>query len=214
MTGPHQDQPLERAGADLAEARGAMVLAHGRGATARGILDLAEEIDVAGVAALAPQAAGREWYPNSFLAPVESNQPGLRSGLQALGDAVEVARAAGIPHERVLVGGFSQGACLATEWVARDARPFGAVVGLSGGLIGDAVERRRYGGDLVGTPVFLGCSARDPHIPAERVHETARVLTDLGGDVDERIYEGMGHGVNQDELDVLADLVSGLVRDN
>jgi len=214
MTGPHQDQPLERAGTDLGEASAAMVLVHGRGATARGILDLARQVGVDGVAALAPQAAGNEWYPNSFLAPVESNQPGLRSGLQAVGDAVEVARAAGIPHERLLVGGFSQGACLATEWVARDADRFGAVVALSGGLIGDAVERRRYDGDLDGTPVFIGCSDRDPHIPLERVHETARVFEALGGDVDERIYEGMGHGVNQEELDVLADLVAGLVRDD
>lgn len=190
-----------------------MVLAHGRGATARGILDLAREVDVDGVAALAPQAANRQWYPNSFLAPVASNQPGLDSGLQAIGDAVEVARAAGIPHERVLVGGFSQGACLATEWVARDAERFGALVGLSGGLIGETVERRRYAGDLAGTPVFLGCSDRDPHIPAERVHETASVLRDLGGDVDERLYDGMGHGVNQEELDVLADLVAGIAAE-
>jgi phospholipase/carboxylesterase len=213
MTGPHQDQPLERAGADLAEARGVMILAHGRGATARGILDLADEIAVEGIAALAPQAAGHEWYPNSFLAPVESNQPGLRSGLQAIDDAVEVARAAGVPRERVLVGGFSQGACLAMEWVGRNADRYGAAVALSGGLIGDSVERRRYDGDLDGTPVFLGCSDRDPHIPVERVHETAAVMADLGGDVDERIYEGMGHGVNQEELEALAKLVAEMVAE-
>lgn len=210
--GPHQGQPLERAGTALEEADAALVLAHGRGATAAGILDLVREIDVHGVAALAPQAARNEWYPQSFLAPTAANQPGLDSGLAAVDDAIATASDAGLPLERVLVGGFSQGACLATEYAARNPDRYGAVVALSGGLIGETVDQDRYEGSVEGTPVFLGCSDRDPHIPVGRVHATRDVFERLDGDVDERIYEGMGHGVNRDELDAVADLVAALVE--
>jgi phospholipase/carboxylesterase len=207
--GPHQGQSLLTAGTDLDEAEAAMVLVHGRGASARSILGMGEEFHSEGLALLAPQAAGNTWYPNSFLAPVERNEPGRSSGLQAVTDAVAAASDAGIATENVIVGGFSQGACLATEFVARDPQRYGGVVALSGGLIGEEIDPDDYEGDLAGTPAFVGCSDVDPHIPAERVDVTAEVLERIGGDVEKRIYEGMGHTVNEDE----AEYVSGMVAD-
>jgi phospholipase/carboxylesterase len=215
MTGPHQDQPLVTAGTDLDDAEVAVALTHGRGASAESIVQqLGREIDRDGVALLAPQAARSTWYPNSFLAPVERNEPGRSSGLQAVENAVETAVDAGVPHERVLLVGFSQGGCLSSEFVARTPRRYGGLAVLSGGLIGETVDPDDYlavEGDLDGTPVFLGCSDADPHIPEERVHATAEVLDDLGGDVTTRIYEGMGHGVNADELDHLDGMVADLL---
>ena len=207
---PHQDQPLVTAGTPLEDATAAMVLVHGRGATARSIVELGREIAGESVALLAPQAARNTWYPNSFLAPVEANEPGRSSGLRAIGDAISKANDAGIPTERVFVIGFSQGACLANEFVARNPTRYGGLAALSGGLIGEDVDPSEYYGDLEGTPAFLGCSDVDPHIPVERVHETADVLDTLAGDVTVRIYEGMGHGVNDDELKIIAGMVDGL----
>ncbi|WP_254821764.1 alpha/beta hydrolase [Haloglomus halophilum] len=210
VIGPHQGQQTLTAGTDLDEAEAAVVLAHGRGASARGILGLADEIGVEGVAYLAPQAARNEWYPNSFLAPVESNEPGRSSGLRAMRDAVERAVDAGIPHERIVLGGFSQGGCLATEYAARNPRRYGGVIAFSGGLIGAELDDE-YEGDLEGTPVFLGCSDVDPHIPAERVEATRDAFRSLGADVDMRLYQGMGHTVNEDELEAARDIVAALV---
>lgn len=209
--GPHQGQQLVTAGTPLSDAEAAMILVHGRGATARSIVQMGEEVHREGVALLAPQAARNTWYPNSFLAPVEQNEPGRSSGLRAVGDAVDRAAKAGIDRERVLLLGFSQGACLASEYVARNPRRYGGLVALSGGLIGETVDPASYEGDVAGTPVFVGCSDVDPHIPLERVEATAEAFELLNGDVDKRIYEGMGHGVNEDELDGVADLVAGLV---
>ncbi|MBX0284701.1 alpha/beta hydrolase [Haloarcula salinisoli] len=211
--GPHQDQQLVTAGTPLDEATAALILVHGRGATARSIVQMGEEVHREGVTLLAPQAARNTWYPNSFLAPVERNEPGRSSGLQAVDDAVERAVAAGIDRERVLLLGFSQGACLASEYVARNPRRYGGLVALSGGLIGETVDPTSYEGDIEGTPVFVGCSDVDPHIPLERVKETSEAFELLNGDLDERIYEGMGHGVNEDELEAVAELVAGLVSD-
>ncbi|MFC6718098.1 alpha/beta hydrolase [Natrialbaceae archaeon GCM10025810] len=215
--GPHQDQPLVTAGAPLEDAEAAVVLVHGRGATARSIVQMAGEIGHKGVAFLAPQARQNTWYPNSFLAPVESNEPGRSSGLFAISEAIATANDEGIPTERVLVLGFSQGACLASEFVARNPRRYGGLAALSGGLIGDSVDPDDYleGGDsagaLEGTPALLGCSDVDPHIPVERVHETEAILEDLGAHVEKRIYEGMGHGINEDELSYVSELVATLV---
>ena len=209
--GPHQGQQLVTAGTPLAEAEAAMVLVHGRGATARSIVQMGQEVHREGVALLAPQAARNTWYPNSFLAPVEQNEPGRSSGLAAIDDAVERAAGAGIDRERVLLLGFSQGACLASEYVARNPRRYGGLAALSGGLIGESVDPTSYEGDIEGTPVFVGCSDVDPHIPLERVEATAEAFERLQGDVDKRIYEGMGHGVNDDELDAVDELVAGLL---
>lgn len=208
--GPHQGQELVTAGTPLEDADAAMVLVHGRGATARSILQMGQEINREGVALLAPQADRNTWYPNSFLAPVEQNEPGRGSGLQAVGDAVGRAVGSGIDREHVVLLGFSQGACLTSEYVARNPAHYGGLVALSGGLIGEAVDPASYEGDIDGTPVFIGCSDVDPHIPVERVHETTEAFERLGGDVDERIYEGMGHGVNEEELEAVAKLVADL----
>lgn len=197
---PHRGAPVQRAGAKLEDAHSAVVMLHGRGATAESILSLAAEFRVPGIAYLAPQATGFAWYPLSFLAPVERNEPWLSSALAAVGRTVASCEEAGIPAERIYLLGFSQGACLASEWVARNARRYGGLFALSGGLIGDDTTSRDYPGRLDGMPVFLGCSNVDAHIPAQRVEETARVLGAMGAAVDMRLYEGMGHGVNQDEI--------------
>ncbi|WP_255149381.1 alpha/beta hydrolase [Halorarius halobius] len=209
MTDPdlHAGEPAT-AGARLEAANAAVILVHGRGATARSILAMHEEFGRDDVAYLAPPATGNEWYPQSFLAPVEQNEPGRTAGLDAIDRLVERAGEAGIDPERVLVLGFSQGGCLATEYAATRPRRYGGVVALSGGLIGDELDG--YDGDLSGTPVFLGCSDVDPHIPLERVHETRDVFESLGADVEERIYEGMGHGVNRDEIEYVAGMVAEL----
>jgi phospholipase/carboxylesterase len=213
MEGPHQDQPLVTAGAPLEAAEAAIVLVHGRGATAQSIVQMADEFYHRGVAFLAPQAARNTWYPNSFLAPVESNEPGRSSGLQAIADAIETANEADIPTERVMLLGFSQGACLASEYVAQNPRRYGGLAVLSGGVIGPEGKEMDYEGDLEGTPIFLGCSDTDPHIPEERVHETADVFEAMGADVTTRIYEGMGHGVNEDEIDHVSGMVENLVEE-
>ena len=203
MKGPHQGQPVRTAGTPLSRARAAMVLLHGRGATAESILSLASELDARHFAYLAPQAGGNSWWPQSFLAPIASNEPGISSAVTAVEDVLRQTAAAGIPPERTLLLGFSQGACLATEFAARHARRYGGVAALSGGLIGPDGTPRDYAGSLEGTPVFLGCSDVDSHIPAERVRLSAEVLRRLGGDVTMRLYPGMGHTINEDEIAML-----------
>jgi len=210
--GPHQGQPLVTAGAPLEGAEAAMVLVHGRGATAQSIIQMADEFHVHGMTYLAPQAAGRTWYPQPFTAPVEYNEPGRTSGLQAIADAIEEVGKAGIPPDQVIVLGFSQGACLASEFVARRPRRYGGLVALSGGLIGQTIDASSYDGDLEGTPAFFGCSDVDPHIPAERVHESAAILEQLGADVTTRLYEGMGHGINQDEIEHVGEMVATVLE--
>jgi phospholipase/carboxylesterase len=211
MSGPHQGQPLVTAGASLDDAEAAVVLVHGRGATARSIVGTAEAFHRPGVAYLAPQANGNTWYPHPFTAPVESNEPGRTSGLRAIADAVEWATDAGIPIERVALLGFSQGACLAGEFVARTPRRYGGLAVLSGGLTGETVAPDEYTGDLEHTPVFLGCSDVDPHIAAERVTESATVFEHLNADVTTRLYPGMGHTINRDEREHVSAMVADLV---
>jgi phospholipase/carboxylesterase len=208
INGPHQGQPLVWAGRPVEEAAGAMVMVHGRGATAESILELRHELGSPELAYVAPQAAGYTWYPYSFMAPMERNEPGLSSGLAQLGEVLAGLEAAGIPPERTILLGFSQGACLSLEFAARNARRYGAVVGLSGGLIGPPGTPRDYPGGFAGTPVFLGCSDRDPHIPRERVDESAEVLRRMGAEVTERIYPAMGHTVNEDELEFVRTLIT------
>jgi predicted esterase len=200
VKGPHQDQPVRTAGTPLSQARGAMVMLHGRGATADSILMLVSALEVPDFAYLAPQAGGNSWWPQSFLAPIASNEPGISSAIQAVDDVLARVAAAGMAHERIVLLGFSQGACLATEYAARNARRYGGVVALSGGLIGPDGTPRDYPGSLEQTPVFLGCSDVDPHIPAARVRLSADVLRRLGGDVSMRLFPGMGHTINEDEL--------------
>lgn len=200
-SGPHQGQPVYATGVPLKEARGVVILVHGRGASAANILELAEVFEQPDLAYLAPQARGNTWYPNSFLAPMESNQPGLSSGLKVIGDLVTQIEEAGFAAEKIVIGGFSQGACLASEFVARHARRYGGLLAFSGGVIGPPGTPRDYPGSVDGMPVFLGCSDIDPHIPLARVEETAAVFTALQGVVTKRIYPRMGHTINQDEID-------------
>ncbi len=206
--GPHQIQKIVAAGRSLEEATAAMIMVHGRGATAESILTLTPELDRDDFAYLAPQAANYTWYPNSFMAAIASNQPGIDSGLARLAELVARCVAAGIPHERVMLLGFSQGACLTAEFVVRHARRYGGVVGLSGGLIGPPGTVWEYEGSLAETAVFLGCSDADFHIPKERVQETADVMRRMGANVTTRLYPGMGHTVNQDEIDFVRGMMA------
>lgn len=211
INGPHQGQKVYTAGQPLEQAKAAMILVHGRGATAPSILELANELHHPDFAYLAPQAAGNTWYPYSFLSPMEQNQPGLSSGLQAIADLLARIEEAGIPAEKIVIGGFSQGACLSSEFVARNARRYGAVLLFSGGLIGPPGTPRNYPGSLDGTPVFVGCSNVDFHIPEERVHETAGTLEKMGANVTKRIYPNMGHTIIQDEIDQARKIVEAVV---
>ncbi len=208
MKGPHQNQPVRFAGMDLSQARGAMVMLHGRGATAESILTLVPALGAADFAYLAPQAGGNSWWPQSFLAPIPQNEPGISSAMQAVEDVLARVEAAGVPADRTILLGFSQGACLAAEFAARHARRYGGVAGLSGGLIGPNGTPRDYAGSLDGTPVFLGCSDVDSHIPAERVRLSAEVLERLGGEVTMRLYPGMGHTIIEDELDAVRTMMA------
>jgi phospholipase/carboxylesterase len=205
---PHADTPTESVGADLTDATAAVVALHGRGARPGSVLAFAEEVPTEAVAWRAPAAARHTWYPQSFLEPIEANQPDLESALARIEAAVETVRDAGVARDRIVLLGFSQGACLATEFAARNPTRYGGVVGFSGGLIGPEGTDFSYEGSLSETPVFLGCSDRDPHIPEERVQETADALAALGADVDTRIYQGMGHTVNREEAHALADIVA------
>ena len=195
-----KDTHVVRAGSEAARADAAVVMIHGRGASTEGMLDLAGEFVVPGIAFVAPQAAASTWYPYSFLAPLAQNEPALSDALATIGRVVADVVAQGVPHERIVLLGFSQGACLALEYAARNARRWGGVVALSGGLIGPDGTPRDYASSLDGTPVFLGCSDVDSHIPLNRVHESAEVLGRLGGNVTKRIYPGMGHTIVADEV--------------
>lgn len=199
---------IGRAGAPIGAARAAVVLVHGRGATAEGMLGLADALAADGVAYVAPQSPGHSWYPHSFLAPIAQNEPHLTNALATISGIVGELNREGVPDERIVLLGFSQGACLALEYAARNARRFGGVAGLSGGLIGPEGTPRNYAGSLAGTPVFLGCSDVDSHIPLARVHESADVLRRLGGDVTEQIYPGLGHTIIQDEIEHVRNILA------
>jgi len=197
---PHAGQPVLHGGVPVERARLVAIFIHGRGASAGDILSLSEELTAGDVAYLAPQAAGSTWYPFSFLSPIPQNEPGITSGLGTIARLIDGVAARGVPRERVVLLGFSQGACLSLEFAARHAGRYAAVVGLSGGLIGPPGTPRDYAGAFEGTPVFLGCSDVDAHIPVARVRESADVFRRMGAAVDERIYPRMGHTVNRDEL--------------
>lgn len=195
--GRHSSQPIAHRGAALEGADGALVLMHGRGADAAGMLDLGRALVGPRIACLAPQAAGHVWYPRRFLAPVAENEPDLSSALSVLDDLVDQLSAALTPL-RVVVLGFSQGACLAAEHLRRRARPLGGLIAFSGGLIGDRVGAAI--GDLGGTPALLGCSEHDPHIPAARVRETGAALSAMGAVVTTLLYPGDSHTVTPEEV--------------
>jgi phospholipase/carboxylesterase len=206
----HRGQPIITAGTPLERATSAMVMLHGRGASASDILSLAGELGEPDLAYLAPQAAGFTWYPNRFSAPVESNEPWLTSALGVVAEVLSLVTTAAIPIERTLLLGFSQGACLALEYAARNPKPYGGVIGLSGALIENGDERRQYSGTLQKTPVFLGCSTTDPHVPRERVEQSAEVLRNLGAEITLRLYPNMDHTVNLDEMQFVKSMIANI----
>jgi predicted esterase len=189
------------AGHKLAGAAGAVILLHGRGATAEDILGLAEEFDCPNVAWLAPQAPGRAWYPYSFLAPISRNEPWLTSALGIVAQELDDALSAGIPREKIIIAGFSQGACLATEFVARNATRYGGLIAFTGGLIGPPGTKFRYSGTLAGTPAFVGAGDPDAHVPWQRVQDSATVLSNMGADVTLKRYPGIPHTVTAEEIE-------------
>ena len=204
---PHANPSILQAGAPINEARLVAVLLHGRGATAQDILTLSQEFSARDVAYLAPQATGNTWYPYSFLMPIEQNEPSLSSALKMIGNLLASLADKGFPANRIALMGFSQGACLTLEFAARHAQRYAMIAAFSGGLIGPPGTAREYSGSFDATPVFLGCSDVDPHIPVERVHESAEVFTRMGAIVDKRIYRHMGHTINEDEIDAVETLL-------
>lgn len=208
MSDPHRGQPVLTLGPPPSSTRVTLIMVHGRGASAEDMLGLAGALGLPEVAVLAPQAAGRTWYPYSFLSPMEDNEPELSSALGVIAGLVDGLVAQRIPIGRVALLGFSQGACLSLEFAARHPQRYKAVVGLSGGVIGPPGAPRDYPGSFHGAPVFLGCSDIDPHIPLARVHESAEIFHRMGATLDERIYEGMGHTVSEAELAAIRPLLT------
>lgn len=206
---PHEGQPIETAGAPPQAAEAAVVLLHGRGSSAGYIRTLVDEFLHHGVMYLAPQAAHSAWYPRSGDAPIEDNEPWFSSALGRVSSALSVASDAGVAPERTLLLGFSQGGCLAAEFVARNPRRYGGLVVLSGSLLGPEIGE--YEGEIDGTPVFLGCSSDDPYVDAERVRASARVFERLGGEVTSRLYDDLGHAINDDEIRMINSFLEGLV---
>jgi predicted esterase len=204
---PHEKSPVYTAGAKLENASAAMILLHGRGASAQDILSLSSHLNFPGVAYFAPQAEGSIWYPNRLIAPVESNEPYLSAAIAKIDGLIKHAEASGIPVEKIFIGGFSQGASLSSEFVIRNPRPYGGLLVFSGGYIWQSGKPRQASGDLNGMPVFIGCSNVDPFIPLERVKETTALLTSMKANVTERIYPNMDHTIVVEELELARGLI-------
>ena len=196
----HQKKIIKQ-GKSLSEAKQALIMIHGRGASAADILSIASYLDVKDFALLAPEAGGNTWYPYSFMAPQKENEPWLSSALNLVDETVNEIVNAGIAKENIFLLGFSQGACLTLEYVTRNAARYGGVIAFTGGLIGDRIYSENYKGDFEQTPIFIGSSDPDPHVPVERVNETATILSEMNASVTKKIYSNMGHTVNQDEID-------------
>lgn len=207
---PHAGQPVTRAGVPLAEARAAVIMVHGRGAGPANILDLVPRIGHPGVCFLAPAASGSTWYPKSFMAPTEENEPGISSGISVVHALIDEVIAAGVPTDRVMLLGFSQGACLTSTAAQRRPDRYGGVIVFTGGLIGPPGTTWKEQGSFHETPVFFGSSDVDAHVPEARVRDSAAVFERMGAAVTTRIYPGMGHLVNDDELSFARDLLSQL----
>lgn len=204
---PHQDGPVLQFGKSLEEASGAVILLHGRGGSAEDILSLANDFYFPSLAYLAPQAAANSWYPNSFLAPIAQNEPWLTSALRKVQTTIEMANAQGIPTHRIVVGGFSQGACLSTEFVARHPQRYAGVIAFTGGLVGPPGADLTHTGDLSGTPVLFGSGDPDPHVPWQRVQESAKVLAGMGAAVTIRRYPNRPHTISIEEIDLATTLI-------
>lgn len=195
------------AGKKISEAKKALIMVHGRGGSAEDILSLANHLEVKDFALLAPQANQHTWYPNSFLAPPQTNEPGLSTALQVLNELIQDIEKEGITKENIYFLGFSQGACLALEFVTRHAARYGGVIAFTGGLIGDKIYRENYKGDFQNTPVFIGTSDPDPHVPVQRVYASVNILKEMNADVTEKVYTNMGHTIIEDELRYANDIL-------
>ena len=195
------------AGVAIEQAKKALIMIHGRGGSAEDILSLATHLQVKDFALLAPQATGNTWYPYSFMVPPVQNEPWLSSALSLLKAVVGDVTEQGIAVENIYFLGFSQGACLTLEFVTRNAQRYGGVTAFTGGLIGDKIYPENYSGDFAGTPVFIGSSNPDPHVPVERVYATSNILKAMHADVTEKVYNNMGHTINQDEIDLVNKLI-------
>ena len=210
MNDPHQNAPVLAAGAKTEAARAAVILLHGRGGNAREILSLSGAFGRTDVAYVAPEASGNTWYPHRFLVPRAENQPHLDSAYRVVARLIADLARRGLPADKVILAGFSQGACLASDYAARNPERYGGVFAFSGGLIGDRVSPADFAGDLAGTPAFVGCSDVDGHIPADRVRLTADILKALGANVTLRLYPGMGHTINQDEINAAKAIIDAV----
>lgn len=195
------------AGKDLKDAKKALILLHGRGATAEDILTLAEHLNVDDYALFAPQASNFTWYPYSFLAPPAQNEPWLSSAIGIVSDVVRDIQAAGISSKDIYFAGFSQGACLTLEFVTRNAQQWGGVTAFTGGLIGDKLYGENYKGDFSGTLVFIGTSDPDMHVPVERVYASVDVLRSMNANVTAKFYPDMGHTISENEIEQANQLI-------
>ncbi len=202
----HQKQIIT-AGTPLAQAKGALVMLHGRGGTARNIISLASDFNLADFAILSPQATNQSWYPYSFMAPVEENQPALNSALEVIGQTVEDIIAAGIPADKIYFAGFSQGACLTLEYIARNAQRFGGAVAFTGGLVGEELVTSNYKGDFAATPILITTGDPDPHVPLSRVDESVSVLKNLGAEVTLKVFKGRPHTILREEIELANQLI-------
>jgi phospholipase/carboxylesterase len=194
-------------GNKLKDAEKVVIMIHGRGASAADILSLSSHLDVKDYALIAPEATNNTWYPLSFLAPPAENEPWLSSALSVLNEIVKDIEAQGIKKENIYFVGFSQGACLTLEFTTRNATRWGGVVAFTGGLIGDKIYRENYTGDFKGTPVFIGTSDPDSHVPVERVHDSVEVMKLMNADVTVQVYKNMGHIISEDELNKANSLI-------
>ena len=206
-TNSFHEKKIVTAGKNLEDAEKALIMIHGRGANANDILSVADYLNVNDFALLAPQATNNTWYPYSFMAPASQNEPWLSSSLNLIKDLLNEITEKGIASENIYFLGFSQGACLALEFVARNAEKYGGVVAFTGGLIGDTIHTKNYTGDFNKTPIFIGSSNPDPHVPVERVYETAKILKKMNAVVTQKLYNDMGHMILQDEIDIANKLV-------
>lgn len=198
---------IKKGGKSLNEAEKALIMIHGRGGSAQDILSLSQHLNVKDYALLAPQATNGTWYPFSFIAPVEQNEPWLSSAIETIGKTVKIALDAGIKAENIYFFGFSQGACLTLEFLARNAQQFGGAAAIIGGLIGEKINHENYKGDFAQTPIFLGTSNPDFHVPVERVYATANILREMNADVTEKVYANFGHSINQEEIELANTLI-------
>jgi phospholipase/carboxylesterase len=198
---------IKTSGKPLEQAEKVLIMIHGRGGSAQDILSLSQYLNVEDYALLAPQATNGSWYPFSFIAPVEQNEPWLSSAIETVGKTVKTALDAGIKAENIYFFGFSQGACLSLEFLARNAQKFGGAVAIIGGVIGDKINRENYRGDFAQTPIFLGTSNPDFHVPVERVYATANILKEMNADVKEKVFTNFGHSINEEEIELANSIV-------